>query len=246
MIGTANSSPLYFPMGDQAIVVQFKNEISIEVSKQVQMFAHLIQANKIPGIIQLLPAFNNLTVCYDPKVVGFIQLKAFLEGLEDFKSTQMDQESKTISLPVVFGNEYGADLDIVAKKADLTTDEVIQLLLSKSYFVYMLGFIAGYPYCGDIDKRLSLPRRSNPRIKVPKGTIQIVNNLCGIFTMTAPSGWHLMGWTPMDIFNPNIDPPCLLQAGDYVKYVPIKASEAENWDEKRQRKWDQEWNSLQL
>lgn len=233
-------------MGEQAIVVQFKNEVSIEVSKQVQTFAHLIQANKVPGIIQLLPAFNNLTICYDPKVVGFKQLKTFLKGLENTNATQIAYESKTLTLPVVFGNDYGPDLVLVAEKAGLTTEEVIHLLLSKSYFVYMLGFIAGFPYCGNIDQRLALPRRLNPRIKVPKGTIQIVNDLCGIFTMTAPSGWHLMGWTPIDIFNPVLEPPCLLQAGDYVRFIRISASEAETWDEKRQRKWDEEWNSLLL
>jgi len=241
----AHSSPLFFPMGEQAIVVQFENEVSLEVSHHVQKFIHLIKESGVPGITQLLPAFNNLTVCYDPAIADYDQLLEYLKSLETSSLEMKDLHSKTVNIPVVFGGEYGPDLDIIARHADLTEQEVVNKLLSKSYFVYMIGFIAGYPYCGDIDPMLSLPRRTNPRLKVEKGTIQIVNNLTGIFTMTAPSGWHLMGWTPMNMFNPYNDPPSLLQAGDHVKYVPISASEAEQWDAKRQRKWDQEWNSSQ-
>jgi inhibitor of KinA len=238
-----NISPSYFPMGDQAVVIQFENDVLIPISRRVQTFAHLIKHHQIPGVKQLLPAFNNLTVCYDPIIIEFDKLVERLRYLEGNVSEYVDFNSKTIHIPTAFGGEYGPDLKEISMKAGLSTEEVIKILHSKPYFVYMIGFIAGYPYCGDIDQRLALPRRSNPRLKVEKGTIQIVNNLTGIFTMTAPSGWHMVGWTPTEMFNPYREPPSMLRAGDYVQYVPISAKEAERWNEKRQREWDQEWNS---
>ncbi|MCM3160765.1 5-oxoprolinase subunit PxpB [Metabacillus litoralis] len=242
-ITTGNLSPTYFPMGDQAIVVQFENNASIEVSRQVQTFAHLISHMSIPGVNQLIPAFNNLTVLYNPKIIGYYELLKKLYEVEKLNSTEVHFESNTIHIPVVFGGEYGPDLEEISSHANLSVEEVIKLIHSKPFFVYMIGFIAGYPYGGDIDQRLAMPRRSNPRIRVKKGTIQIANNLTGICTMDSPSGWHLVGWTPMEIFNPLKEHPCILKGGDYIKYIPIDKSEAEQWNEKRQREWDQEWNS---
>ncbi|MFJ8257180.1 5-oxoprolinase subunit PxpB [Peribacillus asahii] len=240
---TINISPTYLSMGDQAIVVQFEKEVSIETSKKVQIVSQLIEESNIPGILQLIPAFNNLTVCYDPIVIGYAELLEKLKQVEGYISKQVNLKSKTLYVPVVFEEEYGPDLEEIATHAGMSVDEVISNLQSKPYYVYMIGFIAGYPYSGDIDNRLSLPRRSNPRIKVRKGTIQIVNNLTGIFTMDAPSGWHLVGWTPMEMFNPNAEPPSMLQAGDYIQYVSISKEEAESWGQERQREWDLKWNS---
>lgn len=116
------------------------------------------------------------------------------------------------------------------------------MLHSKSYYVYMIGFIAGYPYCGNIDEKLRFKRRSNPRMSVKKGTVQIADKQVGIFTMDAPSGWHLVGWTPMEVFNPHHLPPGLLNAGDYVKLEPVSADFVQSWDEERQKEWNREWN----
>ncbi|MFC5590482.1 5-oxoprolinase subunit PxpB [Sporosarcina soli] len=242
LTNVASKTPLYFPMGDQAIVIQFEHVISLETNKRVHTTAHLIETREIRGITQLIPAFNNLTVCYDPVLIGFGELITELKKLEEYDLEQVEIQSKTLHIPVVFGGRYGPDLEEIANHAKLTIEEVVALLQSKRYFTYMIGFIAGYPYCGDIDSRLSLPRRANPRVKVEKGTIQIVNNLTGIFTMTAPSGWHIVGWTPMEIFNPKSDPPSLLQAGDYIQYVPVSEEEVQQWDQDSQKAWDQKWN----
>ncbi|WP_185907927.1 5-oxoprolinase subunit PxpB [Psychrobacillus soli] len=239
---TASRTPLYLPMGDQAIIIQFEHVISLETNKRVQTIAYLIESSQIVGVTQLIPAFNNLTVCYDPVVIGFDELVETLKKFEGDDLEQIQINSKTLHIPVVFGGDYGPDLEEIADHAKLSIEEVVSLIQSKRYFVYMIGFIAGYPYCGDIDPRLSLPRRANPRGKVEKGTIQIVNNLTGIFTMTAPSGWHIVGWTPMEIFNPKSDPPSLLQAGDYIQYIPISEEEAQRWNQDSQREWDQKWN----
>ncbi|WP_084783099.1 5-oxoprolinase subunit PxpB [Bacillus dakarensis] len=240
---TINISPTFTTMGDQAVVIQFEKNISIETNKKVQTLSRLIEESQIPGVIQLIPAFNNLTVCYDPMVIGYVELLEELKQIEGNISKQVPLNSKTLYVPVAFGGEYGPDLEEIANHAGVSVDEVLSILQSKPYYVYMIGFIAGYPYGGDIDPRLSLPRRTNPRIRVRKGTIQIVNNLTGIFTMDAPSGWHLVGWTPMEMFNPYAEPPSMLQAGDFIQYVAISKEEAELWGQEQQREWDLKWNS---
>lgn len=237
-----NRLPVYFPMGEQAIVAQFEKIISIQESRKVQSFMHVIGKKQIPGVTDLLPAFNNLTICYDPIVIRYDELLDELKRLENEITEEERDESKTIHIPVTYDQKYGIDLDEIARKADLTTDEVVKEIHTKEYFVYMIGFIAGYPYCGNIDERLRFKRRDNPRVKCKKGTIQIVDKQIGIITMEAPSGWHLIGWTPMEIFNPNHLPPGLLGAGNYVKYVPISLQEAEAWSEGHQKEWDREWN----
>lgn len=236
-------TPTYHPMGDQALVIQFENIVSLEVSKRVHALTQRIKQSKIAGVKDLFPAFNNLTVCYDPVIIQYDQLIDTLQNLSWDVNEETHLDSKTIHVPVVFGGEYGPDLDEIAERAGLSSAEVVELLTSQSFLVYMIGFIAGYAYCGDIDPRLSFPRRANPRQKVRKGTIQIVNQQTGIFTMTAPSGWHLVGWTPMEMFNPYANPPSLLAAGNYLRYVPIQPEEAESWNERRQREWDEQWNS---
>lgn len=240
---TQNIAPSYFPMGEQAIVVQFENDISIEISARVQTLAHRITSDAVLGVKQLIPAFNNLTVCYDPLLINYDELLGKLKSLEMKDSNEVQHTGKTISIPVAFGGKYGPDLAAVAEKSNLSAEEVISMLQSKPYYVYMIGFIAGYPYCGDIDRQLNFPRRSSPRAVVQKGSIQIVNHLTGVFTMTAPSGWHVVGWTPMEIFNPHREPPSIIQAGDAIQYMPIEAEEAEQWDETKQREWNRLWNT---
>ncbi|NJJ41943.1 5-oxoprolinase subunit PxpB [Paenibacillus apii] len=233
----------YVPLGDQTLVVQFESKISIEINRGVQAFANLINSRKISGIIQTIITFNSLAICYDPVRISFNKLADTIRGLEDQISEDHAIPSKTIHVPVVFGGEYSPDLDEVSARTGLSPEQVIQTIYSKPYYVYMVGFVDGTPYCGDIDERLVLPRRSNPRVKVRKGAVSIAMNQTSLYTIESPGGWHLLGWTPMEIFNPYQERPCALVAGDYLQYVPISAGESERWDDQRQREWDRAWNS---
>lgn len=236
--------PEYRLLGDQVVVVQFENEVSIEVNQKVRSLAENLERAEIKGITELIPTFNSLAVCYDPLTISYPKLIDKLEQLNDDLRADLEQTSRTVHIPVVYGGEYGPDVDEIARLKGLTAEEVIRLHHSTPYLVYMVGFIAGFPYCGDVDDRLVLPRRSNPRLRLPKGTIAMANKQTGIYTIPSPGGWHMIGWTPMETFNPYHNPPSLLLAGDYIKFEPITAAEAENWDEQKQREWDQRWNTL--
>nr|WP_255807612.1 5-oxoprolinase subunit PxpB [Cohnella mopanensis] len=232
----------YVPLGDCTLVVQFENKISIQVNRGVQAFANLIGSRKIPGIVQMIVTFNSLAICYDPLRITFHKLADTLHGLEDQMSEAHAMPGKTVHVPVVIGGEYSPDLEEVSARTGVSSEQLIEALISKPYYVYMVGFVDGTPYCGDIDERLALPRRSNPRVKVRKGSVAIATSQTTIYTVDSPGGWHLLGWTPMEMFNPYREKPCVLVAGDYVQYVPISADESESWDEQRQREWDREWN----
>jgi inhibitor of KinA len=233
----------YVPLGDQTLVVQFENILSIRVSRSVQSLAHLIEQQAIPGVTELIITFNTLAVCYDPIKITYSKLLDKLQSLEGHTFQSEETASKNVYIPVAFGGEYGLDLEDVSKQVGLSPEEVVQKLCSQLYYVYMIGFIAGSAYGGDIDDQLVLPRRSSPRVKVKKGSVSIANKQTTIYTINSPGGWHLLGWTPMEMFNPYREPPGLLLAGDYIQYIPITADEAERWDNQRQREWDLEWNS---
>ncbi|WP_019122840.1 5-oxoprolinase subunit PxpB [Brevibacillus massiliensis] len=238
-----SASLSYLPLGDQTVMIRFENRLSAEVNSRVRSFAHVITERKIAGVERLIPAFNSLAVCYNPVVISYQELVDELKALEGGISKELGTNGKTVCIPVTFGGTYGPDLPEVSEKTGLPPEEVVRILQSKPYLVYMVGFIAGFPYCGDIDERLVLPRRATPRLKIPKGTIAIANQQLGLYTIESPGGWHLVGWTPMETFHPYAEPPSLLVSGDYVQCIPISAEEADAWDEQRQRKWDQEWNS---
>lgn len=230
-------------MGEKTIIIKFEDILSSEVNKRVRTLSQTITESNISGIERLIPAFNSLAVCYNPRIIKFRDLVDKLKALEDSMDNSRDIYSKDIYIPVVFGGKYGPDLEDVAERTDLSPKEVVGIIQSKPYLVYMVGFIAGFPYCGDLDERLILPRRSNPRIKIPKGSIAIANEQIGLYTISSPGGWHIIGWSPMESFNPFHEPPSIVHAGDYVKFVQISPEQADVWDEHRQREWDLKWNS---
>lgn len=233
----------YIPMGEKTIIIKFEDILSPKVNKCVRSLSQIITERNIEGIERLIPAFNSLAVCYNPIIIKFNKLVEQLKELEDSINDERDIKGNKIFIPVVFGGDYGPDLEEVAERTNLSSRDVVGIIQSKPYLVYMVGFIAGFPYCGDLDERLILPRRSNPRIKIPKGSIAIANEQIGLYTISSPGGWHIVGWSPMETFNPHHEPPSIINAGDNVQLVQINSEEADSWNEQRQREWDLKWNS---
>lgn len=239
--------PKFLPLGDQVIVAQFEKEMGISINQKVLSFAQEVEAAKISGVTQIIPTFCTVAIRYNPLIIAY---KALTEELEIIKSRLVFEQYKEhkpqniIHIPVVYGGEYGPDIEYVAESTGLDMDEVIRLHTSKPYFIYMLGVIGSYPYLGDLDERLALKRRSSPRIKVEKGSIVIANRLTVLHPLASPSGWHVIGQTPMETFDPHQNPPSTLLAGNYIKFEAISAEEAEQWNDNKQREWIKKWNSL--
>ena len=215
----------FLSAGDTAMVVQFGQVIDRVLSDQVLALSRRIRALSIPGVVDLVPTFRSLLINYDPTQVRGADLQATLEGLLESGDTEA-QAVRQWSVPVCYDGEYAPDLQEVAQTAGLSADEVVQLHTDTQFHVYMIGFVPGYPYMGDLPKSLVLPRRSNPRTRVPPGSVAIASTMTAVYPIESPGGWHLIGATPIRLFDTRLEAPALFKPGDKVRFKPVAAADS--------------------
>lgn len=220
-----------YPLGETALTIDFGNEISVEINDFVINLSLNFEQNIFAGFIECVPAYSTLTIFYDVISVkisfpdfttAFDAIKSIvkdrLENLSDFKEIK----SKTIEIPTSFEGSFAPDLEFVAESNNLEPAEVIEIFLSKTYRVFMLGFLPGFAYMGELDKRIAAPRKQTPRTKVPKGSVGIAGTQTGIYPLESPGGWQIIGNTEIELFTPKKNTPTLLQTGDQIKFTRIK------------------------
>lgn len=205
------------------MLVEFADEISPTVNRQVRTLLAALDATPPPGLLDLIPAYRTLLILYDPILLTDEQLIAHLSSLTWGESST--PPARSITIPVIYGGEYGPDLDAVAEHSGLTPEEVIVRHSSAIYLVYFIGFSPGYPYLGGLDPALHTPRLTQPRLLVPAGTVAIGGQQTGIYPQATPGGWRLIGRTPTRLYDPDAAEPFLLRPGDEVRLRPIGANE---------------------
>lgn len=212
----------YLPAGDRAILVEFGNEISLDINLKVHSLDRAISELKASGVEECVPTYRSLMVYYDPAKTEYKHLVLRLKDLEkrlcDFP---FRHKSREIKVPVAYGGDFGPDLDFVARCNSLSQHEVVQLHCGKTYNVYMIGFAAGFPYLGEVADEIVTPRLRSPRLRVPAGSVGIAEKQTGIYPRDLPGGWRIIGKTPLNLFDPSKSPPALIEAGDTVKFQPI-------------------------
>jgi len=216
-------------MGDRGLLLEFGDEISREINEKVRRMALAVQAEAIEGIIETVPTYRSLLIIYNPVILPIEDLKKRLKKIEGGLQTTPLPEPKLTRIPVVYGGIYGPDLEEVAKYLHVSPEEVVQLHCSKPYLIYMIGFMPGYPYMGELPQALVTPRLKTPRLLVPKGSVAIAQRQTGIYSMESPGGWQILGRTPVELFHPEKDPPALLQMGDFVQFYQISEKEFKEW-----------------
>lgn len=216
-------------MGDRGFLLEFGDEISSEVNEKVRRMTLAIQAESIEGIIEIVPTYRSLLILHNPLILSFVDLKKRLERIEKGLQQTPFPEPKLTRIPALYGGSYGPDLEEVAKYHQISPEEVIQLHCSKPYFIYMIGFMPGFPYMGELPEALITPRLKTPRLSVPAGSVAIAQRQTGIYPMESPGGWQIIGRTPVKLFNPEREPPALLQMGDHVQFFPISEKEFKEW-----------------
>lgn len=224
-------SARFLPAGDSAITVEFGREIDLNINNQVAAMRTVIEAaideGKLKGIVELVPTYGSLLVVYDQLDVGYAglieQLKILAEGLESVEIP----DREVVEIPVVYGGEYGPDLGIVAQLNSLSEDEVIKRHSEAEYPIYMLGFVAGFPYLGGMDKSIAAPRKQTPRLKIPAGSVGIAGQQTGIYSVESPGGWQIIGRTPLKLYDAAREKPILLRAGQSIRFKPITEAEYE-------------------
>jgi KipI family sensor histidine kinase inhibitor len=215
----------YIPSGDSAFIIKAGDEISEEVNRTVRKLLIRLEKEKISGITDFIPSYNELMVCYDPSVKDYRQLPdIFRSCAADLNSVQLPEED-VIHVPVLYGDEYGPDLKYVAEYNSLTDDEVIEIHSSSACLVYMLGFTPGFCYLGGMDQRIATPRRETPRLKITAGSVGIADGQTGIYPIESPGGWQIIGKTPLRLFSPDKKPEFLFNAGDYIQFFPVTVDE---------------------
>jgi len=216
---------LYLLMGDRGLLLEFGDKISHEVNEKVRRMALAIQAEEIKGIIETVPTYRSLLIIYNPILLRIGDLKKSLQQIEEGLQQMPLPEPKLTRIPVVYGAAFGPDLEFVAEYLRISHQEVIRLHCSKPYFIYMIGFMPGFPYMGELPETLITPRLKTPRLSVPKGSVAIAQKQTGIYSMESPGGWQIIGRTPVELFDPEKDPPALLRMGDRVEFYPISEEE---------------------
>ncbi|MDH5793091.1 MAG: 5-oxoprolinase subunit PxpB [Candidatus Bathyarchaeota archaeon] len=216
----------YMPFGDNGLLIEFGDVISLEVNRRVIALSEAIIGAKIQGVEELVPTYRSLLVRYNASKISYEQLVFRIKDVEKtMEERSMEKVGRKIIIPVVYGGEYGPDLTDVARFHGLSEEQVVKIHSGREYRVYMVGFVAGFPYLGEVADEIATPRLETPRLKVPAGSVGIAEKQTGIYPCEAPGGWRIIGRTLLRLFNPLQQPPVLLQLGDIVKFKPISEKE---------------------
>jgi inhibitor of KinA len=214
----------FLPAGDTAIVVEFGDRIDRALNERVLRLNTLVRAANLTGVSETLPTFRSLMVHYDPLVTHGASVIAAIERLLD-RGPDEPRQSKLWRIPACYAANHAPDLSSVAQRTGLGSEEIIRLHSSTRFQVYMIGFSPGFPYMGELPERLVLPRQTDPRLRVPAGSIAIAANMTAIYPVESPGGWHLIGATPVRLFDVRWRRPALLDPGDMVSFEPVDARE---------------------
>jgi KipI family sensor histidine kinase inhibitor len=226
------------PLAEDALLLRFGEDIDLATNARVHAAARALRAAALRGVVDIAPAYATLLVRFDPFTRSHGELAearcVAASGTMD-PGVRRDDEPKhdsppgastrMVEIPVRYGGEDGPDLDVVARHARLLPDEVVARHAAAEYIVAMIGFAPGFPYLLGLDPALAMPRRADPRTRVPAGSVAIGGAQTGIYPRELPGGWQLIGCTPLVLFDPARDQPCLLAPGDHVRFRAIGGDE---------------------
>lgn len=214
------TDPRFLAAGDTALVVEFGTVVDRAINRRVTSLGRALRDAGLAGIVDLVPTFRSLMVHFDPTVIRRVEIEervaALLPDLSDEGGT-----GRLWRVPTLYGGDYGPDLEEVAERTGLSPDKVVAIHSGCTYECYMMGFMPGLGYLGVLPDELALPRRTEPRVRVPGGSVAIATNLTNIYTKESPGGWHLLGRTPIELFDLRRDEPIMLNAGDSVQFYEI-------------------------
>ncbi len=220
------NSPRYLPVGDKALSIEFGKEISQEANLRVLTLDESLRKKPIIGVERTLPTYRSLLIYYDPLKISLKELQELLQQLEPTLIKTKLTSGRLIKIPVIYGGKYGPDLEFVAQHNNLSIEEVISLHSSTEYLVSMMGFTPGFPYLSGMVSEISAPRLTNPRLKVPAGSVGIAGLQAGIYPQDSPGGWRIIGWTSLKLYDPERVNPILLEVGDRIRFLTVNEEEA--------------------
>jgi KipI family sensor histidine kinase inhibitor len=215
----------YLSCGDTAFTVEFGNEISPQINSQVMALHAAIGAaradGKLEGVVETVPSMRSLMVNYDPVATSRANLQPQIARLIA-RGLKADTKSRRVTIPCCYDDpEFAPDLTEVAERTKKTPEQVIAGHLASPFKVYALGFMPGFAYSAGLEQSLFLPRRSQPRVRVPRSSVAIAMNMTIVYSFETPGGWHLIGRTPLWMFDQRRAQPVLLAPGDSLAFQRI-------------------------
>lgn len=221
-------------LGENAVTVNFGSEISADIHIQIIGLSGYFNNHRFTGFIETVPAYTSLTIFYDVIKVrknypefptAFAAVKSFFETALQKTKKLNKKASRIIKIPVCFADKFAPDLEFICKTKNLSKNDVIEIFTAQTYRVYMLGFLPGFAYMGEVDEKIAVPRKENPQTSVPKGSVGIAGRQTGIYPAESPGGWQIIGRTDLEMFTPREENPTLLQTGDLIKFYPAIISD---------------------
>lgn len=221
-MATTLSPPRFLPSGDNAVTVEFSRNIDDAANQRVLALDRALASGPIAGVTETVPTYRSLLVHYDPVQIEF---PALCEKLAKIAQLPVPPATKTRRwrIPVVYGGEHGIDLEDVAKALKTTPADIVARHIAGDYGVAMIGFTPGWSYLSGLDPSLQMPRRQDPRLLTPAGTISIGGVQTGVQCLAGPSGWHLLGRTAVRTYQLNRNPIFLLEPGDRATFSAVDA-----------------------
>ena len=232
--------PLAFniqPLGDSALLIDFGNVIDEKINAHVLTLFHTLQDHAFEGLIEAVPAYSSLAVFYDPYMISKLHspdtsVYEFVKQKIEHTLLQLSNEDpvpgRHFDIPVCYDVRYGPDIRETADQLGLSIHELIELHTERTYSVYMIGFLPGFPYMGEVDEQLIVARKSFP-LTVVAGSVGLAGKQTGIYPLDSPGGWQIIGRTPISLFDKKNDDPVLLRAGDQVTFFSISPDEFEDY-----------------
>jgi KipI family sensor histidine kinase inhibitor len=213
------------PSGDTMLLVEFEQRIDPLINDRVIQLSGRL-TNRLRGVVRdVVPAYCAIGVHFDPLLTDLAALERVIgEEAHAIENAEPRDAAKIVAIPVRYGGEDGPDLEAVAAWAKCSTAEVIRRHVERTYRVYMLGFVPGFTFMGRVDKSIAAPRHRVPRERVPAGSVGIAGEQTGVYPISTPGGWQLIGRTSLSMFDSTRTPPNLLNPGDLVRFVVTGAA----------------------
>jgi KipI family sensor histidine kinase inhibitor len=221
-------TPKLLGSGESCLAVEFSDKIEMTANARLQALRREIEQKSVPGLIECVPTYRSLYVHHDPLKLSRQKLKEIVSGLLGGLSDGATVCGRVLLLPVAYGGEYGPDIAAVSEHTGLSEEEIIKRHSARDCYCYMIGFTPGFGYLGGMDESLAMPRLKKPRVSIPAGSVGIAGPQTGVYSVSSPGGWRLIGRTPMTLFDPDdASCPVLFEPGGFVRFCPISSGEYE-------------------
>ncbi len=208
-----------------SILIEWPAIIDENILKSILNFKNNIEKKYIKQKVEVINSYNSILIIYNFTIDNINDRFLELKSLYEVQKSTLDFQSSIWEIPVCYGEEFGRDLDGFSKEKGLEISELIKLHSEQIYTVFFIGFLPGFLYLGGLCDKLHLDRKTTPDLNVKKGSVAIGGQQTGIYPQDSPGGWHIIGRTPIELFNANVNPPCFIESGDKIKFKPIDKSE---------------------